>query len=141
MNYDTIISITECEEDDLLDIEVDGNHLFYANDILTHNSSSDIEITDTSESFGLPATCDLMWALITSEELDMLGQLMVKQLKNRYNDINYYKRFVLGIERGKMKLFGLEDSAQKELMDDSPVYDRTPSGQRDNVKSKFKDFK
>lgn len=75
-------------------------------------ANSDVEITDTSESFGLPATADLMFALINTEELEKLGQLMVKQLKNRYNDPSYYKRFVIGIDRPKMRLFDLEQSAQ-----------------------------
>ena len=79
--------------------------------------SSDVELTDTSESFGLPATADLMFALISTEELEQLGQIMVKQLKNRYNDLNVNKRFVLGIDRAKMRLYDCEQSAQKELVD------------------------
>jgi len=105
--------------------------------------NSDVEITDTSESFGLPATCDFMAALIVSEELDQLGQIMVKQLKNRYNDPSYYKRFVVGIDRARMKLYDVETSAQN-LMDDSPVMDKTPSGDKPASKfdrNKFKDFK
>jgi len=75
-----ILKIEELDEREMVDIEVSGNHLFYANDILTHNSSSDVEITDTSESFGLPATADFLVALISTEELEGLGQIMVKQL-------------------------------------------------------------
>ncbi|MFZ9728796.1 MAG: DnaB-like helicase C-terminal domain-containing protein, partial [Candidatus Nanopelagicaceae bacterium] len=75
--------------------------------------SSDVELTDTSESFGLPATADLMFALISTEELEGLGQLMVKQLKNRYNDPTIYKRFIVGIDRAKMRLYDCEQSAQK----------------------------
>jgi replicative DNA helicase len=79
--------------------------------------SSDVDITDTSESFGLPATADLMFALISTEELEQLGQIMVKQLKNRYNDISMDKRFVVGIDRAKMRLYDVEQSAQKDLLD------------------------
>jgi len=107
-----ITHIEELGELDSIDIEVDGNHLFFANGILTHNSNTDVEITDTSESFGLPATVDLMFALISTEELEKLGQLMVKQLKNRYNDIIKNKRFVIGVDRSKMKLFDVENKAQ-----------------------------
>jgi len=79
--------------------------------------NTDVELTDTSESFGLPATVDFMFALIASEELDQLNQLMVKQLKNRYNDPTMNKRFVIGVDRAKMKLYDLEQSAQKGLSD------------------------
>lgn len=80
-------------------------------------TSSDPGLEDTSESFGLPATADLMFALISSEELEELGQIMVKQLKNRYNDPSYYKRFTVGVDRSKMKLFDVEQSAQQGLAD------------------------
>lgn len=97
-------------------------------------NSSDVELTDTSESFGLPATADLMFALIRTEELDELNQVMIKQLKNRYNDPSYYKRFVLGIERSKMKLYDVEESAQKNIadsgQDDTPVFDKSNFGER-----------
>ena len=79
--------------------------------------SSDVELTDTSESFGLPATADLMFALISTEELESLGQILVKQLKNRYNDANVYKRFVIGIDRAKMRLYDCEQSAQDDLLE------------------------
>ena len=80
-------------------------------------TSSDPGLEDTSESFGLPATADLMFALISSEELEAMGQIMVKQLKNRYNDPNYYKRFTVGIDRSKMRLFDIEQSAQEGIAD------------------------
>lgn len=80
-------------------------------------SNTDVELTDTSESFGLPATADFMFALISTEELEQLNQLMVKQLKNRYNDPTLHKRFMVGIDRAKMKLFDLEASAQKDVVD------------------------
>jgi replicative DNA helicase len=79
--------------------------------------SSDVELTDTSESFGLPATADLMFALISTEELEGLGQILVKQLKNRYSDPTVYKRFVIGIDRAKMRLYDVEQSAQKDILD------------------------
>jgi replicative DNA helicase len=79
--------------------------------------NSDVELTDTSESFGLPATADLMFALISTEELEGLGQIMVKQLKNRYNDPTIYKRFIVGIDRAKMRLYDCEQTAQKDILD------------------------
>jgi archaellum biogenesis ATPase FlaH len=79
--------------------------------------SSDVELTDTSESFGLPATADLMFALISTEELEQLGQIMVKQLKNRYNDPTIFKRFIVGIDRAKMRLYDCEQTAQKDILD------------------------
>ena len=79
-------------------------------------ASSDVDLTDTSESFGLPATADLMFALISTEELEGLNQIMVKQLKNRYNDPTSYKRFCIGIDRSKMRLYDIEES-QKDLVD------------------------
>jgi len=72
--------------------------------------NSDVDLTDTSESFGLPATADLMLALISTEELEQSGRIMVKQLKNRYNDLTYYRRFTVGIDRAKMKLYNVDDS-------------------------------
>ena len=81
--------------------------------------SSDVDITDTSESFGLPATADLMFALISTDELETLGQILVKQLKNRYNDPTIHKRFVVGIDRAKMRLYDCEQSAQNDILDNS----------------------
>lgn len=79
--------------------------------------SSDVDITDTSESFGLPATADLMFALISTEDLEQMGQIMVKQLKNRYNDPTMNKRFIIGIDRSKMRLYDCDQSAQDDLVD------------------------
>ena len=76
-----------------------------------------LKFTDTSESFGLPATADLMFALISTDELEELGQIMVKQLKNRYNDLSVNKRFVVGIDRAKMRLYDCEQSAQNDILD------------------------
>ena len=109
-------------------------------------NSSDVELTDTSESFGLPATADLMFALIRTEELDDLNQVMIKQLKNRYNDPSYYKRFVLGIDRSKMKLYDVEESAQKDLSDSGqdkdtgPAFDKSKFGERQRSEG-FDSFK
>ena len=79
--------------------------------------SSDVDLTDTSESFGLPATADLMFALISTEDLEGLNQIMVKQLKNRYNDPTIFKRFVVGIDRAKMRLYDVEQTAQEDIVD------------------------
>lgn len=79
--------------------------------------NTDVELTDTSESFGLPATADFMFALISTEDLEKMGQIMVKQLKNRYNDPSMHKRFLIGVDRSKMKLFDLEQSAQTNIHD------------------------
>ena len=79
--------------------------------------SSDVDLTDTSESFGLPATADLMFALISTEDLEGLNQLMVKQLKNRYNDPTIFKRFVIGVDRAKMRLYDCEQKAQEDIVD------------------------
>ena len=94
--------------------------------------SSDVELTDTSESFGLPATADLMFALISTEELEQQGSILVKQLKNRYNDISINKRFLVGIDRAKMRLFDCEQSAQDDLLDSGQEV------QYDNEESPFK---
>ena len=80
-------------------------------------NNSDVELTDTSESFGLPATADFMFALISTEELEQLNQIMVKQLKNRFGDPNLFKRFVIGVDRAKMRLYDAEDSAQTGITD------------------------
>jgi replicative DNA helicase len=104
-------------------------------------TSSDPGLEDTSESFGLPATADFMFALISTEELEQLNQLMVKQLKNRYNDPNTFKRFVIGIDRGKMKLYDVEQSAQEDIVDAGQVDDKPLNtfGERERT-SKFKNF-
>ena len=92
--------------------------------------STDVGLEDTSESFGLPATADLMIALISTEELEDLDQIMVKQLKNRYNDPSYYRRFVVGVDRSRMKLYDCEQSAQDELHDSGPAFDNSDTGRR-----------
>ena len=102
--------------------------------------SSDVELTDTSESFGLPATADLMFALISTEELEGLNQILVKQLKNRYNDPTIYKRFVIGIDRAKMRLYDCEQSAQNDLIDTNQEEGYTKDN-KFKPKSTFADFK
>lgn len=105
--------------------------------------NSDIDMTNTSESIGLPATVDSLFALIVTDELKELNQVMVKQLKNRYSDIEKHKRFVVGIDRSRMKLYDAEASAQDDIIDDGPVMDKTPVGTNDKKfdKSKFSGFK
>ena len=102
--------------------------------------SSDVELTDTSESFGLPATADLMFALISTEELEGLNQILVKQLKNRYNDPTIYKRFVIGIDRAKMRLYDCEQSAQNDLIDTNQEEEYNKDD-KFKPKSTFADFK
>ena len=109
-------------------------------------ANTDVELTDTSESFGLPATVDFMFALISSEELEGLNQLLVKQLKNRYGDPSYYKKFVIGVDRSKMKLYNVEASAQENLSesgqdkDDGPAFDKSDFGKRVRTEE-FEGFK
>ena len=111
-------------------------------------TSTDIGLEDTSESFGLPATADFMFALISNEELDELNQIVVKQLKNRYNDPTMNKRFVLGIDRSKMRLFDVDTNAQDDLVDsgqnqlpEDAIFDNTKFGSSTDKFSAIKDFK
>ena len=97
-------------------------------------TSTDIGLEDTSESFGLPATADLMFALISTEELEGLNQMLVKQLKNRYNDPTVNKRFIIGVDRGKMKLYDVSQKAQTDLVDTGQVEDK-------EIEDRFADFK
>ena len=102
--------------------------------------SSDVDLTDTSESFGLPATADLMFALISTEELESLNQIMVKQLKNRYNDPTIFKRFVVGIDRAKMRLYDVEQKAQEDILDSGQEEEYNPIEEKKPKKS-FAEFK
>lgn len=105
--------------------------------------NTDVGLTDTSESFGLPATVDFMVALIATEELDAMNQLMVKQLKNRYNDPGKFKRFVIGVDKSKMKLYDVESSAQLNIADagqDKPAFDNSKFGSRVKTEA-FDSFK
>ena len=102
-------------------------------------SSSDVSLTDTSESFGLPATADFMFALISNEELESMGQILVKQLKNRYNDPTLHRKFVVGVDRAKMRLFDVEQSAQDDVLDSEPDFKPTDAEPKFKTKS-FADF-
>ena len=101
--------------------------------------SSDVDLTDTSESFGLPATADLMFALISTEELEGLNQIMVKQLKNRYNDPTMNKRFIVGIDRAKMRLYDVEQNAQEDVLDNGQ--EEEYDGSESKFKNKFAELK
>jgi hypothetical protein len=103
-------------------------------------TSTDVGLEDTSESFGLPATADFMFAIISSEELEDMAQVMFKQLKNRYSDPNYNKRFVVGIDRAKMRLYDVEQSAQDDIVDDGPAFDKGAFGEGMSAE-KFSGFK
>jgi hypothetical protein len=98
-----------------------------------------VDITDTSESFGLPATADLMFALISTEDLEPLNQIMVKQLKNRYNDPTVNKRFIVGIDRAKMRLYDCEQKAQEDLIDSGQ--EEEYNNEEKKFKKSFNDFK
>ena len=100
-------------------------------------TNSDIGLEDTSESFGLPATADFMFALISTEELEQLNQIMVKQLKNRYNDPSYYKKFIVGVDRSKMRLYDAEQNAQDDIIDSGQDKPLNSFGDREN---KFKNY-
>jgi hypothetical protein len=115
---DEIISIEDVGDKETIDITVTGDNLFYCNDILTKNS------------VGLPFTLDAFFALISTEELESMGQLMVKQLKNRWGDLNYYRRFVIGIDRSKMRLYNLENSAQSNIkQENNSTFDKSSFGE------------
>ena len=100
-------------------------------------SNTDVGLEDTSESFGLPATADFMFALISTEELEQLNQIMVKQLKNRYGDPNMNKKFVIGVDRSKMRLYDAEASAQQNLSDSGQSTPDTPLNTFGNRERKF----
>jgi uncharacterized protein with von Willebrand factor type A (vWA) domain len=125
---DEIVEIVEMGELETVNIGVSGDNLFYCNNILTKNS------------FGTMMTADIAVALIKTEELDNLGQVMFKQIRNRDNDVSKYKRFVVGVDRNKMRLYDVEQSAQVEALDealDAPYeYEETT-----NKKDKFSKFK
>ena len=101
-------------------------------------TNSDIGLEDTSESFGLPATADIMIAMVTTDELQQLNQILFKQLKNRYSDLNKMKRFVVGVDKSKMKLYDVEQSAQADIIDDTPVFDKSTNNRF--TKEAFKGF-
>ena len=104
-------------------------------------SSSDVDLTDTSESFGLPATADLMFALISTEELEEINQIMVKQLKNRYNDPTMNKRFVIGIDRAKMRLYDVDQSSQEDIVDSGQGVEYNSEKETKKIQNKFASLK
>jgi replicative DNA helicase len=103
-------------------------------------ASSDPELTDTSESFGLPATADFLFALISTDELEQLNQILVKQLKNRYSDKSTYKKFVIGIDRSKMRLYDVDQSAQKDILDSGQEEEYNDEEHQSDFKQKFRSF-
>ena len=103
-------------------------------------SSSDVSLTDTSESFGLPATADLMFALISNDELEGMDQILVKQLKNRYNDHNTHRKFVVGIDRARMRLYDVEQSAQNDVLETEPTVKYNDDEPKFKTKTVFADF-
>lgn len=134
---DEIVSIEPVGDMPTVDIAVTGDNLFYCGGILTKNS------------IGLPQTVDAMFALITSEELESLGQLMIKQLKNRWGDLGNYRRFVVGINRSKMRIYDLENSAQDNIQNepshshqtDEPAFDKSKFGMKSKNTDKKPSFK
>ena len=117
---DEIVSIEHIGVRETIDITVSGDNLFFANNILTHNSggsNSDPNVEDISESHGTSMTADFIAAIITTDELESLGQLMIKQIKSRYSDKSQNKRFVVGIDRGKSRLYDIEQSGQEGIID------------------------
>lgn len=131
---DEIVSIKKIGRKDTIDITVSGDNLFFANDILTHNSgatTSEAEMTDTSDSFGIAFTVDLLLALISTEELEQMNQILIKQLKNRYAPLDRYRKFVVGVDRSKMRVYDTDQSAQEELIENK-IADNSF-----NLKSKF----
>ena len=105
-------------------------------------NNSDIDMTNVSESIGLPATVDFMFGIVVNEKLDELNQIQIKQLKNRYSDMSQYRRFCIGVDKGKMKHYDLENPTE-DLMneDDRPLMDKTEFGRREFDMSKFEGFK
>ena len=104
-------------------------------------TATDIGLEDTAESFGLPATADFMFALISNEELEQLGQMKVKQLKNRYNDPTVFKRFIIGVDKSKMRLYDVENSAQNIVDSNQTKEKETITTPPDTAYDKFSDFK
>lgn len=137
-SYSYIKSIAE----ELRGLAVEFNVPIFSSTQLTRSgfSSSDPELADTSESFGLPATADLMFALISTQELEEMNQIMVKQLKNRYADPTVYKKFVIGIDRAKMRLYDVDQSAQKDILDSGQEEEYNDEVHQPDLKQKFRSF-
>lgn len=121
---DEIVTIENRGDVETIDISVSGDNLFFCQDILTKNS------------FGVPATADFMLALVTSDELEALHQLMAKQLKNRFRDVNVDKKFVIGVDKPKMRMYDVEQPTA-DLIDDKPVMDNTGFGEQLRSRSRL----
>ena len=136
-SYTIVKSIAE----ELRGLAVENNFPLWTATQLTRSgyNSSDPDMSDTSESFGLPATADIMLGMIRTEELDQLGQVMFKQIKNRDNDVSVNKRFVVGIDRAKMRLFDVEQSAQTDILDSGQ--EEEYNYEEDKPKKQFSGFK
>lgn len=127
---DEIVSIEDVGNKETIDISVSGDNLFYCNDILTKNS------------FGVVACVDSMVALIKTDELEQLNQVMFKQIRNRDNDVSMYRRFVMGIDKSKMRLYDVEQNAQVDALDEAlnEPYDNEVDSKHKS-KDKFGGFK
>lgn len=127
---DPIVSIEDVGDRETIDISVSGDNLFYCNGILTKNS------------WGLPQTADFMVAMISSEELQELNQIMIKQLKSRYGDPSIHRKFVVGVDRSRMRLYNVEQTAQEDIEDEGPAFDKGAFGTRlkQERKDKFSGF-
>lgn len=124
INYnDKIVDIEDCGVLETLDISVSGDNLFYCNGILTKNS------------FGLPATVDMLFAIMSTDELEQMNQILVKQLKNRYAPLDRYRKFVVGIDRSKMRLYDIDSSAQEEIIEN-----KMKIQDQQDLKTKFNTF-
>lgn len=137
-----IVSIKYVGKRQTIDITTDGNNLFFANDILTHNSGfsqSDVGLDNTSESFALPGLADLFLAITQTDELKEMGQYLVKQLKNRFGSIDKFTRFVIGVEKSKMRIFDVD---QGNIISSSAPIEAsiTPLPAKDKLKEKFLGF-
>ena len=136
MKPDEIISIVEIEEEEeTIDIEVSGNHLFYANDILTHNSSygretPDIGMESISDSIGIAYTADFMFSLYSNDELKASGTVLGIQMKNRWGSLDTYKRFQMGQDASKMKFFEMDST---NISKDVLTNDQNDSSKFSNV--------
>lgn len=126
--YDEILEIIPLEEMELIDIETDGDHLFYANGILTHNSSAastDPNMDGVAESFSSMFTCDFALAIVAPQELKEKDQILGKQLKNRFSDMNLKGKFLIGFNRQKMQFYDVTDS--ETIEEEEPLYDKIQS--------------
>ena len=135
---DEIVLIEKLDPEETIDIEVSGDHLFYANDILTHNSNSDVSLTDTADSIGLIMSLDMAFAIISTEDLASMNQVIIKMLKNRYGGLD---RFVCGLDKPKMSFYQVEDSAQKISKPTLAAVSSAPQRLGQAAANKFEGFK